>query len=194
MVFPGAVSQGQPSSRIHPPAECELVNLKANNGTKITALFGKAIGVAHARASIVYFYGNGMCLADCVIEFNRLRRLGMNVIVPDYEGYGLSEGSPSEPGCYSAGDAAFDYLLTRKDVDRQRMVVMGWSIGGAVAMELATRREVAGLITISTFTNIAEESRALTNRFAIPLISKFDNLAKIGTVKCPIFMSHRNEG
>jgi pimeloyl-ACP methyl ester carboxylesterase len=124
--------------------------------------------------------------------FNRFRGLGFNVIMADYPGYGMSDGSASESGCYATADAQYDYLLTRSDVDKGRMVSAGWSLGAAVAIDLASRRHVAGLATFSAFTNIADMSRSLLKGLplVIPLSSRFDNLAKIGSVSVPVFMAH----
>jgi hypothetical protein len=194
LIFPGSQSQGQIHARIRPTAGCELLTLHAPDGTKIAALFGKAL-TSHAtseKPTLLYFYGNGMCMADSLDVFNRFRHLGFNVILADYEGYGLSEGTPSELGCYAAADAAYDYLLTRKDIDPKRIVAGGWSLGAAVGIDLASRRHVAGLVTFSAFTNIGDMSQALLNGFplAITLGCQFDNLAKIGSVTCPILMAH----
>jgi len=135
---------------------------------------------------------NGMCMAYSCDVFNRFRGLGFNVIMADYEGYGMSDGTPSEVGCYAAADAAYNYLLTRNDVDHSRIVATGWSLGAAVAVDLASRRQVAGLVTISAFTNIADMSQSFLMgfRLPIPLSCRFDNLTKISSVSCPILMVH----
>jgi pimeloyl-ACP methyl ester carboxylesterase len=193
LVFPGAQSRGQLNARIYPPAGCELVILDGPDGTKIVGLLGSPIAKAgtHPPPSLLYFYGNGMCMADSLSEFNQFRRLGFNVIVVDYEGYGMSGGEPSEQGCYAAADAAYDYLLTRNDVDKERIVAVGWSLGAAVAIDLASRKHVAGLATFSAFTNISDMGRVLSpGHVEIDLGCQFDNLAKIGSVSCPIFMAH----
>ncbi len=194
LVFPGAVSQGQIDARVHPPMGCELLVLHAPDGTKIAALFGKPAmsRAAGARPALLYFYGNGMCMADSLATFNRFRSLGFNVIIVDYEGYGMSDGTPSEAGCYAAAAAAYDYLLTRKEIDQNRIVATGWSLGAAVAIDLASRRPVAGLVTISAFTSIPDMGRLQMKDLpvAIQLNSQFDNLAKIPSITCPIFMAH----
>jgi len=196
LVFPGGQSQGQLNARVYPPAGCELVTLHGPDGTKIVGLFGSPIakGGANPPPSLLYFYGNGMCMAASLSEFNQFRRMGFNVIVVDYEGYGMSGGEPSEQGCYTAADAAYDYLLTRNDVDKERIVAVGWSLGAAVAVDLASRKHVAGLATFSAFTNIDDMSRVLSpGHVEIDLGCQFDNLAKIGSVSCPIFMAHGRE-
>jgi len=142
--------------------------------------------------TLIYFYGNGTCLAQSRQVFNEFRRLGYDVIMPDYEGYGMSGGRPSEAGCYAAADAAYDYLLTRSDVDKNRIVAVGWSLGSAVAIDLASRRPVAGLVTFSAFTSMSDEAANFVPWIAAALLvtPQFESIKKIPDVSCPILMFH----
>jgi fermentation-respiration switch protein FrsA (DUF1100 family) len=193
-IFPGALSQGHISSRVHPSRGCELVTLRASDGSKIAALFGKSTipGQGNTRPTLLYFYGNGMCMADSLTEFNRFRGLGFNALMVDYEGYGMSDGSPSEAGCYAAADAGYEYLSQRNGLDPRRIVSTGWSLGAAVAIELATRKPVAGIATFSAFTNISDMAGIVCPEQPAATFSNihFDSLANIGTVSCPLFMAH----
>ncbi len=184
---------------VRPMPGSELVTLTDRNGVKITALFGAALTNsgqadpdAAKRPTIIYFYGNGECINYSLQQFDAFRRLGMNVILPDFEGYGMSGGEPSEEGCYATADAVYDYLLTRNDVDRAKFVVVGRSLGGAVAIDLAARRPVLGLATFSAFTNMKSMGRKVLPWLPTTLILRhhFDNLSKLPSVKCPIFLVH----
>jgi hypothetical protein len=146
LIFPGAEKQGQPTTIVQARPGEELVSLTTAHGDQVIALFGPALtpdGQPHPKAAssptMLYFYGNAMCVNDALPEFDRFRRLGLNVMIPDYVGYGMSGGKPSESGCYATADAAFAHLLKRKDVDPAKIVVAGWSLGGAVAIDLASR-------------------------------------------------------
>jgi len=149
VIFPGHSTQGQPEAQLNPPPGSELIGLRTSRGERIVALFGAALtpeGLPHpsasARPTILFFYGNAMCLSKSMDEFEGFRRLGANVLIPEFVGYGLSEGQPSETGCYETADAAHAYLLTRGDVDRRRIVAAGWSLGAAVALDLASREPI----------------------------------------------------
>ena len=144
------------------------MTLTTSRGDRVVAIFGKALHSdgsprpdASSCSTLLYFYGNGMCLRDSLERFEEFRRLGANVMIPDYVGYGMSGGEAGELGCRETAEAAFAHLQSRPDVDRGRVVVVGWSLGGAVAIDLASRHPVAGLATFCTFTRMADMARRL---------------------------------
>jgi len=199
LIFPGAATQGQRHAVVRPMAGTELVELKASTGEKVVALFGPALRIdgsphpdARHRPTVIYFYGNGMCLADSIGEFLVLRRRGANVIVAEFLGYGMSGGKPSEAGCYATADAVYRHAVSRPDVDRTKIVAMGWSLGAASAIDLACREPVAGLIAFSAFTSMGEMARKVLPGFPTSLVlrHKFDNIEKIARVRCPILLAH----
>ena len=84
------------------------------------------------------FHGNGGNIGHRVPELALLHhRLGVNLFIFDYRGYGRSEGTPSEQGTYRDARAALRYLQDRDDTPMKRMVYFGHSLGTAVAVELA---------------------------------------------------------
>ncbi len=141
---------------------------------------------------MIYFYGNAMCLNYATAEFDRFRRLGLNVLIPDYVGYGMSGGTPSERGCQATANAAYDYLISKRAVDPRQIIAAGWSLGGAVAIDLASRHAVGGLIAFSTFTSTNDMARTI---FPLRLprwffTHRFESLKKIPSVACPILLGH----
>jgi fermentation-respiration switch protein FrsA (DUF1100 family) len=201
LIFPGAATQGQAEAIVDPATlDAELVTLKTPGGEKVVALFGRALdetGRPHPQASsrptLLYFYGNGMCMADCEIEFRQLRRRGFNVMVPDYLGYGRSGGKPSEAGVYATADACFDHLKQRGDVDPNKIVPTGWSLGGGAAFHLATTRsEVPCVVTVSAFTSVDAMARKVFPFLPTGMMLKhhFDNESKARSFKKPVFIAH----
>jgi uncharacterized protein len=199
LIFPGSDTQGKPSSVVHPQPGSELVNLATEHDDKIVALFGAALlpnGNSHPepslRPTILYFYGNAMCLNDAMFEFEHFRRMGLNVMIPEFVGYGMSGGKPSETGCRDTADAAFAHLQGRKDINAKKILAAGWSLGGAVAIDLASRKPVAGLIAFSTFTSMAEMSRRSFPFLPATLLlrHRFDSEAKMSHLTCPILLGH----
>lgn len=198
MIFPGAATQGADLSQVRPRRGTELVTLTTASGDRVAALFGPALSPdgqalpnASSRPALIYFYGNAMCLADCDGELDRFRRLGLNVLIPEYVGYGLSGGKASEIGCRETAEAGFENLRSR-GFSASRIISAGWSLGGAVAIDLASRRPVGGLIAFSTFTSIRDMGKTIV---PVPLPrwffrDRFENLRKISNVHCPILLGH----
>ncbi len=200
LIFPGQSSQGKLFAEFVTPRDAERVTLQLPDGTPIVASFGAAKGadrklVTEPRRypTILFFYGNGMCLAYTTDLVEQLRRRGANVMAADYPGYGLSGGHAGEKAFYAAADAMYDYALKRPEVDPARIVPMGWSLGGGVAVDLASRRPAAGLILLSTFSSVGDVAACTMPRiFPVRLVLKhrFDSVAKLPSVACPILIGH----
>ena len=204
LIFDGSRTQGQPSARIDaPPSDgTEMVSLRTACGQDVAALFGRAVSAAGevlpdaaARPTLLFFYGNRGHLANEHVQhlFDALRRIGVNVLVPEYVGYGLSSGEACEAGCYATADAAYAHLRSRPDVDAKRIVAVGASLGGAVAIDLASREPgVAGLITLITFTSMPDMARVVQPTLPIWrfIKHKFESERKMPRVTCPALIIH----
>ena len=105
----------------------------------------------------------------------------------DYRGYGLSHGRPTEAGTYRDAEAALAYLHTRRDVDRDRVVIFGRSLGGAVAVDLASRHPCLGLILESTFATLSNLFPGVAPQ-DVPI--KYDSISKMGRIEAPLLMLH----
>ena len=140
----------------------------------------------------MWFHGNAENIGHGLEHLGFYARLGVNVLAVDYRGYGKSEGSPDEAGVYRDADAAYDYLLQERHIHPQDIFVFGHSLGGAVAVDLASRRECGGLIVQSSFTSAKDMAR---RTFRIPLFeyipkSQFNSLEKIRGVRAAILIVH----
>ena len=122
-------------------------------------------------------------------------RLGVNMLIFDYRGYGQSEGRPSEQGTYRDAEAALAYLRDLPGVNQERIVLFGRSLGAAVAVELAIRETVAGLILESAFTSVPAMAKAAYPFLPVgPLLrTRYDSLARIGRVSPPLLVLHSPE-
>ena len=206
LIFPGAASQGTREAVIDPVRlDAELVTLTTPAGEKVVAIFGRALDPsgrpradANSRPTLLHFYGNGMCMADSEIEFMQFRRRGFNVMVPDYLGYGMSGGKPSEAGVYATADACFDELKRRGqrgEIDPGKIVPSGWSLGGGAAFHLAsTRTEIPCVVTVSAFTSVDAMARKIFPFLPTGAILKhhFHNEQKLRTLAPPrpVFIAH----
>lgn len=143
-------------------------------------------------ATILWCHGNAGNISHRLDNLAKLAELPVNVFIFDYRGYGKSSGSPDEAGVYRDAEAAYDYLVNRDDIDPNRIVIFGRSLGGAVAVDLATKRNCAALILESTFTSAKDMAR---NAFAgLPfdfvIKTKFDSIRKISRLHMPILFLH----
>ena len=117
--------------------------------------------------------------------------LGESVLIFDYPGYGKSDGTPSEAGCYAAADAAYQWLTHEGGVPAGRVLLYGESLGGAVAVDLASRQPHAALVLVRTFTSlpdVADYQMPLFPGFLL-MHNRFDSLAKLGQCRRPVFIA-----
>ncbi len=167
----------------------EEVWITTDDGVRLNAWF---VPNHSSRKALVWFHGNAENIGYGLDQLKALARLGTNVLAVDYRGYGKSEGSPDEAGVYRDAEAAYRYLAENRRFESRNIFVYGHSLGGAVAVDLAARRECGGLIVESSFSS----GRAMARRmFRIPLFayipkSRFDSLAKIRQVRAPILIVH----
>lgn len=117
---------------------------------------------------------------------------GLGVLAYDYRGYGRSEGTPSEPGVYLDATAAFDDLVAR-GTDPAAIVCFGESLGGAVSIELATRRRCGAVIAVSTFTRLADVARRHYGPLGGLAGDRFDSLARLPRVAAPVLIAHGDQ-
>jgi len=142
---------------------------------------------------ILYFHGNAGNLSDRTDFVQTLVGEGLSVFIVDYRGYGRSSGRPNEAGLYRDAEAAWDYLVTTRNVPAERIVILGRSLGGGVATELAVRRPNArGLILESTFRSIAHIGQRQFPFLPVRLLlrTRFDNLAKVPEIRVPTLVVH----
>ncbi len=141
--------------------------------------------------TLLWFHGNAGNITSRYSMMERLVELPVEVFIIDYRGYGRSEGSPSEQGLYADARGAWDYLTGARGILSANIVVFGDSLGGAVAIDLATRVEPAGLVVQSSFTSIrdmAAEVMPFVPGFI--LRTKMDSLSKIASVRAPVLFIH----
>src|SRR5205823_5699579 len=95
------------------------------------------VGRARSRGHVLFCHGNAGNIGDRVLNAALLWAAGFDVLLFDYRGYGHSTGRPDEQGTYRDARAALAALVGRPGVDRDRVLHLGESLGGAVALALA---------------------------------------------------------
>lgn len=115
-----------------------------------------------APAPVVFlFHGNGENVAGLLPNAWAYHTRGLAVVMVEYPGYGGTAGSPTQRTVTEAAVDAYDAMAARGDVDTSRAVAHGFSLGGAVAAQLAERRELRGLVLESTFTSMSAMYRSM---------------------------------
>jgi hypothetical protein len=169
------------------PSPGEDVFLTTSDGLKIHAWYVPQPGAA---VTILYFHGNAGSLGDRREFIGKLQRAPANVLAVDYRGYGRSEGSPDEAGLYRDAQAAWDWLAAR--TPPERIVILGKSLGGGPACELASRVDCGGLVLQSTFTSARDMAPLVMPLFPASwfMRTRYDNLAKVAKIGCPKLFIH----
>lgn len=162
----------------------------AEDGTKLHGWY-----VAHAQPAghALLLHGNAgnvTLLADMLRSLNRQHNLA--VLALDYRGFGRSEGEPSEQGLYQDARAARRWLAEREHITEPDVILIGASIGGAVAVELAAHDGTRGLVLANTFTSLPAAAQRQIPWLPMSWIlsTRMNSLAKIETYPGPLLLSH----
>ncbi len=189
MIFaPPRFPEGFPGLEDFPHA-LEEVWITAEDGVKLNAFF---LPAPASSQILLWFHGNAENIGMGVSQMVVFHELGVNLLEIDYRGYGKSEGKPDEAGVYRDADAAYRYLVETRRFDPKNLYIFGHSLGGAVAVELASSRDCAGLIVESSFTSAPDMARHI---FRVPgteylARSRFDSASKIRRVRAPVLVIH----
>ena len=171
----------------------EDVYLETEDGVTLHGWFIPHDG---ARGVILFCHGNAGNISHRLDSIRVFHRLGLDVFIFDYRGYGQSEGKPTERGTYEDAEAAWRYLIEEHQVIPSEVVVFGRSIGGAVGAWLAQNHKPRLLILESTFTSLRDVAATLYPFFPVKRLLRFEyNTAEyLGGVNCPVLIIHsRND-
>ena len=168
----------------------EDVWFTAHDGTKLHGWF-----VPHPQPKrwLLYCHGNGEHVAWNADLVAHLRdTLEASVLIFDYRGYGHSEGRPNEAGCIADGLAAQRWLADRAGVAPGQIVVMGRSLGGAVAIAVAAQHGAQALVVENTFSRMTDVAAGHYPWLPIRLLmrNRYDCIARIAAYPGPVLQSH----
>ncbi|CAN5566103.1 alpha/beta hydrolase [soil metagenome] len=163
--------------------------LVTQDGVRLHGWFVPAEG---ARGTVLFFHGNAGNISHRLESILIFHRLGLNVFIIDYRGYGRSEGRPSEVGLYRDAEASYRYLLEDRGLDPDGIVVFGRSLGGAVAAWTAANHRVAGVIVESGFISVPELGAELYPFLPVRLLSRlsYGTRSALQTSDVPILIVH----
>ena len=161
---------------------CGYVDI-GTNGEKVATI---VLGPERGKKAIIRCHGNAEDALGTLWALRSLAEAGYTVASVDYPGYGLSDGSPDEEGCYRNVHRLYDWLVEERGFKPEEIIVDGFSIGTGPATELAATRPCGGLILEAPFLSAP---RVVTRVRLLP-VDPFPNLKRICDVKCRVLMIH----
>jgi fermentation-respiration switch protein FrsA (DUF1100 family) len=184
MIFPAPHSSYRDSD--WRPYGIEVLHIPMENGDTVAAVY-----LPNRRAThlILFSHGNAEDLGSTFPLLQIFHQAGFAVFAYDYPGYGTSDGQPSEKSSYAAIDAAYGFIVDDLSVPAKSIIAYGRSLGGGPTVDLASRAPLGGIVLESVFVSAF---RVMTH---IPLLpwDKFNNVGKLGGVRCPVLVIHGTE-
>lgn len=193
-VFPGRLI---PESRVDPrqfDPSIEVWHLQTDAGPVEAWYLPAKDGAGEGQPSapgpaVIFAHGNGELIDNWLGLLDPYRAMGAAVLLVEFRGYGRSPGKPTQRRLTDDFIAAYDRLMARAEIDGDRVVFHGRSIGGGVACALAAERKARALVLQSTFTHMG----AMALRFWYPpwlMRDRFDNAAFLAQYEGPVLLMH----
>lgn len=167
----------------------EPLTLLTPDGERLDAWF---VPKERAQASVLILHGNAGNMSHRLETIAMFHRLGYNVLIFDYRGYGRSTGQPSETGLYRDAQTAWDYLVRQRGISPERIILFGESLGGAVAAWLAARGHAGALVLSSAFISVPELAADLYPWLPMKWLARlrYDTRAALAETTCPVLIAH----
>ncbi len=185
---------GRPLGEGRPPFPFTQVDIPRADGAR---QFGWVMENPDARTWLLFLHGNAATIASRVniARYRELRGLGLSILAPEYRGFAGLSGIPSEPGLNADARAAFDYLVNTRHVSPTRVVIYGWSLGSAVAVDLAANADEAAVVLEGAPASVAGVGAQRYPFFPVRLImrNRFDSIQKVDRIHAPTLFLHSPE-
>jgi fermentation-respiration switch protein FrsA (DUF1100 family) len=173
----------------------ENLEIATEDGEQIHGWYVPASESGVSRGVVLFFHGNAGNISHRLDSIEIFNRLGLDVLIIDYRGYGESTGNPHESGLYLDGWAAWEYLTRKRGIDSNRIIVFGRSLGAVVGASVARRYTPAGLIIESGFTSGVDMARRIYWFLPARLITrlKFPLIDFVREVNSPVLVVHSRD-
>lgn len=167
----------------------EEVTIRTSDGIDLSGWY---IPADKPRAVVLFFHGNGGNISNRLDLIEIFCGLNLSVFIIDYRGYGKSEGEPTEEGTYLDAKAAWDYLIKKKKIVPDEIILFGRSLGAPIASWLAKEHKPGALILDSTFTSIKDIGAQLYPYLPVRRFFKFNynTIDYLKRVDCPVLIIH----
>jgi uncharacterized protein len=185
---------GRPLSQTRPEFPFTQVTVERRDGAQ---QFAWVMENPDARTWLLYLHGNSATIASRVniARYRELRALGLSILAPEYRGFAGLPGVPSEGAVNADARAAYDYLTGTLRVAPTRLVIYGWSLGSAVAVDLAANVDEAAVILEGAPASLVAVGASRYPFFPIRLVMRnpFESIAKVDRVNSPMLFVHSPE-
>lgn len=163
------------------------------NAADRTKLYAWWIPAGNAKFTFLALHGNAGNIADRAYHYEFLHSTSANVFAVEYRGYGRSEGTPSEAGLYEDAEAALKYLTDVRHIDRKQIIVVGQSLGTAIAAHLASHNKIGGLILEAPFPSasaLAQRSFWFLPGISLLVYGQLNTEKRIAVLDAPLLIIH----
>src|SRR5258708_23854362 len=189
---------GLPSGDRRPAPPFEEVWIDQAQGPRQRLWLMRTAGDSASRPWLLFLHGNASNVASRlnILHCEKLRALGLNVIAAEYRGFGGMDGAPTEAGLESDARSGYDYLRRELRADPRRIVVYGWSLGSAVAVDLTSRTDEAAVILEGAPSSLVAVGARRYPYFPIRMLIRnpFDSIRKIVKIRSPgLFLPTRED-
>ena len=185
---------GRPLGEARPTFPYEQVPLPRQDGGQ---QFAWVMRTPEARTWLLFLHGNSATIASRVniARYRELRALGLNVIAPEYRGFGGLAGVPSEAAVSDDARVAFEYVRGTLNVSPTRIVVYGWSLGSAIAVNLASQVPAGAVILEGAPASLVAIGEQRYPFFPVRLVMRnpFESILRIRRIGAPLLFIHSPE-
>jgi len=174
---------------VREPAAIEKVKITTNDKIDLIGWFYNRD--IKKLKTILFFHGNAGTLENRTYKLNHFKDLDVNFLIIAWRGFSGNKGKPNESGLYEDASSAIKWLKG-KGVSDHNIILYGESLGTAIAVEVAQKKDYAGIILESPFTSMIDMGKKYYPFLPVNLLlkDKFESFKKINNIFVPVLIVH----
>lgn len=188
---------GHPLAAGRPGAPFEQVDIPRPDGLRQFAFVMRHGSSPRDAPWLLYLHGNSANVASRVnlVRYEQLRALGLHVFAPEYRGFGGLDDAPSETSVSLDARYGYDYLRKTLGVPPEKIVVYGWSLGSAIAVNLTADLRSAAVVLEGAPASLVAIGERDYPWMPIRMVMRnpFESISKITRIHAPILFIHSPE-
>jgi dipeptidyl aminopeptidase/acylaminoacyl peptidase len=188
---------GRPLAPGRPAQPFEQVDLPRADGLRQFAFALPHQGGDNGRPWVLFLHGNRATVASRVniVRYEQLRGVGLNVLAPEYRGFGGLDGTPTEATVTADARNGYEYLRNMLHITPNRIVIYGWSLGSAVAVNVASQVPEAAVILEGAPASVVAIGQRQYPWMPIRTVMRnpFESITKVQRITAPALFIHSPE-